>query len=348
MSPLATNPASRPHASSPRAGSWADRAACINRLAEFESGDDAAKAICAGCPVTAECLSSALAEEGQLERSYREGVRGGLTAGERTELSRPKKEAPVGVLVGDAVLAETMLRSGEHSVREVAAAAGMCSSSVDRLRHSLGLDGSRPSRSPLERFTARVVPGEDGHVLWTGGPSVGLGGRREISGLRLAFRLGYERDPEGMVKSVCGTPRCVAWQHLADRSLRAAHPRPPRRRARVPEPVGEDEFLYGIHPGHWEATRWVRARVVAFRVVRKTPLRIFYVRRDDPDAPQIGSVDRRRIEADGDILRAGSRTWEPDHRLYLARPDLTTHLTEQQKPGGEQTDAAWLDAAAAA
>lgn len=167
----------------------------------------------------------------------------------------------------------------------------------------------------------------------------------EVSGLRLAFRLGYGRDPVGLVKARCGTARCVAWRHLADRPMRRSTIRTPRPPAAPPVPAGH---LYGIEPGHWAGEEWVAVRVVRFPITRKTPRRVFYVRREDPH--EIGSVDRQRIEADGDVYRAASGWWEADSRLFLAPPDLDEYLrAEKPQPlYSTERDAPWLDAAAAA
>lgn len=66
-------------------GSWQDRAACLGHSPDlfFPERADAtvqirkAKKICATCPVTAECLAMALANDEKF------GVFGGLTPGER-------------------------------------------------------------------------------------------------------------------------------------------------------------------------------------------------------------------------------------------------------------------------
>jgi WhiB family redox-sensing transcriptional regulator len=68
---------------------WYEEAACASYPAEafFPPSDapsaaNAAKAICAGCPVREECLSFAL------ETAQAEGVWGGMDAGERRRLRR--------------------------------------------------------------------------------------------------------------------------------------------------------------------------------------------------------------------------------------------------------------------
>lgn len=83
-------------------GSWRGNAAC-----QYENPDlffdglspvarRKAKAVCYRCPVMAECLRSAMAEEaaqgGQSpaqNRKARYGIRGGLTSGERWSLAYP-------------------------------------------------------------------------------------------------------------------------------------------------------------------------------------------------------------------------------------------------------------------
>jgi len=47
---------------------------------------DKAKEICAGCVVNHDCLIAALKEEQGQKGSFRQGIRGGLTGGERAKL----------------------------------------------------------------------------------------------------------------------------------------------------------------------------------------------------------------------------------------------------------------------
>lgn len=75
-----------------RPDEWRTRGAChgLWELFDVDIGDHAAKAkrVCAGCPVRAECLDEAMAEEGGTWRANRACVRGGLTSHERYELWR--------------------------------------------------------------------------------------------------------------------------------------------------------------------------------------------------------------------------------------------------------------------
>lgn len=81
-----------------RESSWVERAACAGVTPEIFSSEDlstsgttrrsstaAAKAVCAGCPVSSECLRYAI--ENQVEY----GVWGGLTGAERELLQRPHR-----------------------------------------------------------------------------------------------------------------------------------------------------------------------------------------------------------------------------------------------------------------
>jgi WhiB family redox-sensing transcriptional regulator len=71
--------------------SWADWAICGETDPEaffVEKGGSTrpAKRVCAGCPVTAECLAYAL------ERGEEFGVWGGLSARERREITRARRK----------------------------------------------------------------------------------------------------------------------------------------------------------------------------------------------------------------------------------------------------------------
>ncbi len=78
----------------PRARHWSDAAACTPYPDLFIPEDDGdpdyttAKGICLSCPVTAQCLAAAMAEEKSADRHVRAGVRGGLTPAERARAHR--------------------------------------------------------------------------------------------------------------------------------------------------------------------------------------------------------------------------------------------------------------------
>ncbi|MFJ4738748.1 hypothetical protein [Streptomyces sp. NPDC088775] len=87
--------------------------------------------------------------------------------------------------------------------------------------------------------------------------------------------------------------------------------------------VAPVEFLYGVDSGVSDDSRFYRPpRVVKFRITKKTPKRIYYVRRDDGLTASTGFVDRQRIEADGEIYSRTRGWWAPDFHLYLEPPFL--------------------------
>lgn len=90
----------------------------------------------------------------------------------------------------------------------------------------------RRAPSLEEAFRQRTVPLESGHVGWSGSlvkatPTLWWEGT-VLSAYKVAFRLHYGREPEGIVRSGCGIPQCVAGACLADRRLRAANQRADR------------------------------------------------------------------------------------------------------------------------
>lgn len=84
------------------------------------------------------------------------------------------------------------------------------------------------------------------------------------------------------------------------------------------------EYLYGVDSSVNDDARFYEPpRVVKFRITRKTPKRIYYVRREDGTNPRTGYVDRQKIEADGEIYNSGAGGWwAPDFHLYLTPPEL--------------------------
>ncbi|MFD9306114.1 WhiB family transcriptional regulator [Streptomyces sp. NPDC060048] len=334
---LATASRSRPHADTDRADHWADRARCKNRLDEFWASEEAARTLCAACPVRLRCLSDALREEGQLSAAYREGIRGGLDPRQRATLTLGERPAPADTPSSRAE-AEELLRAAELCDRVVSERSGLRLRAVVEFRRELGLPpvrdtDRRPLLSRQERFDRRTLPGDDGHLLWTGHRSVQMADGRAVSSVTLAFELGHGRPPEGVARVMCGQDRCVAWQHLADRPMRealTAAAKPPAT-AQLPAVV---EYLYGVEPAHWEGDRvWVGARVVRFRIIRKTRARVFYARTDRGGVSRVGSVNRVRLEADGDVYRgATTGWWEPDKRLYLTAPVLDPGASVRPSP----------------
>jgi hypothetical protein len=88
------------------------------------------------------------------------------------------------------------------------------------------------------------------------------------------------------------------------------------------------EYLYAIEAEHYEGDDnrfYVPARVITFRITRKTPKRIYYMRHERNGRDEVGYVDRQQIEADGELFRKSAGWWECDARLYLKPPVLEVY-----------------------
>lgn len=88
------------------------------------------------------------------------------------------------------------------------------------------------------------------------------------------------------------------------------------------------EYLYAIEAEHHEGDDnrfYVPTRVITFRITRKTPKRIYYLRYERRGRDDVGYVDRQQIEADGEVFRKSAGWWEPDARLYLKPPILEVY-----------------------
>ncbi|MFC9287254.1 hypothetical protein [Streptomyces sp. NPDC057052] len=88
------------------------------------------------------------------------------------------------------------------------------------------------------------------------------------------------------------------------------------------------EYLYGVDSSVADDARFYEPpRVVKFRITKKTPKRIYYVRRErGPGDIETGYVNRQQIEAAGEIYNHGAGGWwAPDFHLYLNPPDLQQH-----------------------
>ncbi|MEU5624237.1 hypothetical protein [Streptomyces tendae] len=97
--------------------------------------------------------------------------------------------------------------------------------------------GGAPHATLADAYRAHAVPGDDGHVQWTG-PMDGTlpvvchdGGRAPAP--RVAFRLHHGRAPEGRLRRTCEQPGCVAGAHYADRRIREANQRADRAFAAI-------------------------------------------------------------------------------------------------------------------
>ncbi|MCW2904586.1 MAG: hypothetical protein JWO67_6851 [Streptosporangiaceae bacterium] len=121
-----------------------------------------------------------------------------------------------------------------------------------------------------------------------------------------------------VVRLAAGRPATAFVQHAhATDALKAINAE--KRKTRPASGTSEAtavEYLYGET---WDEE--MVHSVVAFQVTKKTAKRIYYIRRERiPGDVEIGFVDRQKLEAKGDVYRAG-RWWDTDARLYLEPPE---------------------------
>lgn len=120
-----------------------------------------------------------------------------------------------------------MLRGGATNA-QVAARFHMAKRRVAGMRDQLGLPPARPHRgapSLQAAFHARVRPLDGGHAEWTGprnanGVPMVCWKFDRVSAYRVAFRIEYGREPQGVVLPVCDVPGCVAGRCLDDGAAR--------------------------------------------------------------------------------------------------------------------------------
>lgn len=175
---------------------------------------EAAKKVCATCPVQELCLDYALVNGEQY------GIWGGLSERERRLLRSEKKPIPE---TGGRNYSEVdaHIRAGELSDTEIARLCGLPNATVHTRRARLGLSPHSEQRTPTELVAEMTTRVEDGHREWIGPANVILAGRN-FAPTRVAFLAGHGREPSGYVRAMCGRKGCVAPAHLADREIRTA------------------------------------------------------------------------------------------------------------------------------
>lgn len=145
---------------------------------------------CAACPVRRECLTAAMDSEGRTLWS-RHGIHGGLTTRER----------------------QALYQRAEYNRRPLAK---LIAEATSWRLPDLG-----------DIYDARTEETEDGHTRWTqASTSLAIGGTN-YTPMQIAFIVGYDREPVGVVRAACRVTGCVTPDHLTDEVLRRA-----RRRAR--------------------------------------------------------------------------------------------------------------------
>jgi transposase-like protein len=150
-----------------------------------------------------------------------------------------------GIVDRDAQMRQ-LLRSGLTNT-QIAQRLHVRRSTVAALRKVMGVEAHR--RTVEDGYWARTRPVEGGHLLWTGlrnqyGVPLVPHADRRYSALRVAFRVHYGREPEGIVLAVCDVPRCVAGRCLDDEAARR------RTRAQLAAVVGMDHSRERCPQGH--------------------------------------------------------------------------------------------------
>lgn len=143
-------------------------------------GIEAAKRVCAACPVAAACLAHALAQ------NIGDGIFGGLTHDERTT-----------------------------SPRQLAAR----NKPAQTTHKPTAPKKPRRKATLRSAWNAGAHPTQTGHILWEGPAKVCLGGRKHTS-KQVSFILDRGRPPQGQIHSTCGLRGCVHPAHLADEAER--------------------------------------------------------------------------------------------------------------------------------
>jgi hypothetical protein len=73
--------------------------------------------------------------------------------------------------------------------------------------------------------------------------------------------------------------------------------------------------------------------MIPFRIIRKTPRRVYYVRREDGhDGIETGYVDRQALEETGVVVNRGVSVGEYDHCLFANRARAEAFLDRHRPP----------------
>jgi hypothetical protein len=123
---------------------------------------------------------------------------------------------------------EDLLRAG-HTDRGIERQLNVSKRQVRKVRNELGIPPHKPG-NPLrgqtleDAFWRRVVPTDDGHLLWPfykPGRACLLKHRdHNHSAHKIAFRLAHHREPVGITRTGCGRDGCVHPGHVDDQPMR--------------------------------------------------------------------------------------------------------------------------------
>jgi hypothetical protein len=156
------------------------------------------------------------------------------------------------------------------------------------------------------------------------------------------IKHGFKETEQQALAAGRAAARRLADSHYVSHGYardRLKHVNAERRRARPAADASDAqqvEYLYGRTDGscHWDGNQCGcddlegRAKwdyhIVGFRITKKTPKRVYYVRKQDswePDGVVIGYVDRQKLEADGEASPRSDNWWAADSTLYLRPPE---------------------------
>lgn len=144
-----------------------------------------------------------------------------------------------------------LLRAGKTDT-QIAAEFRMARRRVALMRAQLHIPPSRSNQAPptIEAaFTARVRALPDGHAEWAGprndnGTPMLCWKDQRVSAYRVAFRIEYGREPQGVVLPVCDIAGCVAGRCLDDAAARN------RTRGQLAAVLGLDQTRAHCRRGH--------------------------------------------------------------------------------------------------
>lgn len=108
--------------------------------------------------------------------------------------------------------------------QEIRSQLGCSEYRIDKVRDDRGLPKRKAGATPIpdaELFEARTEPGDDGHVHWIGSMNRdGIPRARGTTGYRLAWKVATGAEPPGIVQPTCDMLGCVAFAHLACRTVK--------------------------------------------------------------------------------------------------------------------------------
>ncbi|MFJ8163847.1 WhiB family transcriptional regulator [Streptomyces sp. NPDC096136] len=133
--------------------------------------------------------------------------------------------------VKEACLADAMASEGSTDPKLRAGIRGGLTPGDRYARHRRQRSNTPEPPTLLDRYLGRTEAIEDGHVRWTVNTPYITHRGRKYTGMQLAWALATHREPEGLLRAVCGFAGCVAVEHLTDAAMRRGERRTQRAAA---------------------------------------------------------------------------------------------------------------------